>query len=129
MWTAARWVPTVDAFAPNGGDALEELRTHLADVDYREGELWTDWETKRLVPVYQRGPFGGERLWTAKPRSLTGGQPGPGDGVLLYSTHDDTCGHCRRALEPWAAQHPTLPSNWHLVYRNETGNVELYSVS
>lgn len=130
VWTTARWVPTVEAFAPNGGDGLEELRSHLDEVDYRGGELWTDWETKRLVPIYQRGTFGGDPLWTAEPKSLTGpGEPGPGDAVLLYSTRDDTCGWCRRALAPWKEMNPTIPSTWRLVYRTPSGNVELYEVS
>jgi Dolichyl-phosphate-mannose-protein mannosyltransferase len=130
VWTAARWVPTVEAFAPNGGDALEDLRTHLAQADHRGGEMWTDWETKRLLPIYQRGPFGGDVLWSAKPRSLTSGkQPGPGDSVLLFSAQDQTCVLCRWALKPWASQHVTVPSNWRLVYESETGNVEMYSVS
>ena len=72
--------------------------------------LWTDWETKRLVPIYQRGIFGGDPMWTAEPKSLTGpGEPGPGDAVLLYSTRDDTCGCCRRALAPWLEDEPDDP--------------------
>ncbi len=129
VWTTARWVPTVEAFAPNGGDALEDLRTHLDAIDFSANELWTDWETRRLVPVYQRGFFGGERVWTGTPKSLTGpGEPAPGDHVLLYSRNGATCGHCRTALAPWSAEHPTLPASWQLVYEDDAGAAQLYRV-
>lgn len=129
VWTTAQWVPTFDAFAPNGGDALEDLRSQLDARDYSTTDLWTDWETRRLVPVYQRGFFGGDKVWTGRTRSLTGaGEPGPGDSVLLYSKNDDTCGWCHWALAPWSKRNPTVPSTWHLVYRSRTGNLELYEV-
>jgi Dolichyl-phosphate-mannose-protein mannosyltransferase len=116
------------ALAPNGGDALENLREHLDAMDFRTAEVWTDWETKRILPAYQRDAFGGEKVWSGKPRSLTGGTPGPGDAVLLFSARDMTCQWCRNALQPWLEQHPTVPANWDLVYRSETGNVEFYEV-
>lgn len=129
VWTTARWVPTVEAFAPNGGDALEELREHLAASGFRTDEVWTDWETKRILPAYQRDPLGGAKVWAGTPRSLTGsGQPGPGDAVLLFSARDKTCQWCRTALRPWLAEHPTVPSNWELAYRSENGNVEFFLV-
>lgn len=129
VWSAVQTVPTVEAYAPNGGDALEKLRSHLDEIDYTTQELWTDWETRRLVPVYQRGFFGGDPVWTGPTRSLTGaGRPEQGDSVLLYSVKDNTCGWCRRALAPWRKANPTIPSNWELVYRSETGNLELYEV-
>lgn len=116
------------AFAPNGGDALGELRDHLRGQ--KVGEVWTDWETKRILPAYQRDFFGGARVWSGTPMSLTGaGQPGPGDLVLLYSARSATCGHCRTALGPWLRAHPKPLPGWQVVYRTPEDNLTLYRVT
>ena len=80
----ANYLLTYPAFAPNGGDALEKLRDELGATGFDAPTVWTDWETKRLLPPYQRGFFGGDKVWTGPGRSLTGpGEPAPGDYVLL----------------------------------------------
>jgi hypothetical protein len=133
-WQVATYATTTEAFAPNGGDALEDLREHLESIGFSTEEVWTDWETKRILPAYQRDAFGGTKVWAGTPRNLTNGgtgpawEPYPGDAVLLFSARDMTCQWCRTALEPWLEKHPTVPANWDLVYRSETGNVELYQV-
>jgi hypothetical protein len=115
------------AFAPNGGEALDELRDHLRGQ--KVGEVWTDWETKRILPAYQRDFFGGAKAWSGTPMSLTGpGEPGPGDLVLLYSARSLTCGHCRTALEPWLTAHPNPPSGWQVLYQTREDNLTLYRV-
>lgn len=124
-----RYVPTVAAFAPNGGDALPELRAHLAGTGFEVDRVWTDWETKRILPAYQRPVWGGEKVWEGTPTSLTGpGEPAPGDAVLLYSARDNVCDHCRRALEPWLEENPTVPSTWEIVYEDPARSVQLYLV-
>ena len=75
----------------------------------------------------------GRRCGPARPGASPGRtgpawEPYPGDAVLLFSARDMTCQWCRTALEPWLEEHPTVPANWQLVYRSETGNVELYQV-
>jgi hypothetical protein len=115
------------AFAPNGGEALEELRDHVRGQKF--GEVWTDWETKRILPAYQRDFFGGAKVWSGTPMSLTGaGEPGPGDLVLLYSARSSTCGHCRTALGPWLEAHPNPPSSWRVLYETRESNLTLYQV-
>jgi hypothetical protein len=129
VWLAARYVPNVAAFAVNGGDALEELRAHLDGKGFAVDEVWTDWETRRLLPAYQRPVLGGAKVWTGAGRSLTGaGAPGPGDAVLLYSARSATCDHCRSALKPWLAKNPTIPSTWDLVFEDDAKNLQLYVV-
>jgi Dolichyl-phosphate-mannose-protein mannosyltransferase len=129
VWLAVRQVPQEPAFAVNGGDALEDLRTHLDGKGFAVDQVWTDWETKRILPAYQRPFFGGAKAWQGTPTSLTGaGAPGPGDAVLLYSARSSICGHCRNALEPWLAKNPTIPSNWDLVYENGDKTLQLYLV-
>ena len=129
VFNAARYVPNTPTFAINGGDAMEKLRTHLGEIDYSVGTVWTDRRTLRILPAYQRPFFGGAKVWTGKPRSLTAkGEPRPGDAVLLYSTHDDTCSHCRIHLWPWLLEHPSVPPNWKLIYRTESSNIEMYEV-
>ena len=129
IWHAARYVPTVPAFAANGGDSMQELRSHLAGSGFAPDVVWTDWETKRLLPAYQRPFFGGDKVWNGTARSLTGpGEPETGDAVLLYSARGNVCDHCRRALEPWLEENPTVPDTWELVYEDREGEVELYVV-
>ena len=129
VYHAAQFVPNEKSFALNGGDALEELRAHLDGTGFEVDKVWTDWETKRILPAYQRPVFGGEKVWKGTPTSLTGpGTPAAGDAVLLYSAEDDVCGHCRRALAPWLAQNPTIPANWDLVYEDPAKDLELYLV-
>ena len=126
---AVRYLTAGPAFAANGGDAMEQLRDHLADEDFAVGEVWTDWMTRRMVPAYQRPVLGGDKLWEGTPRSLTGaGQPGPGDAVLLYSARGRVCDFCRRALAPWLATHPTVPDTWELVFEDDEKVVQLYRV-
>jgi hypothetical protein len=126
---SVEYLLTYPAFAPNGGDAMERLRDELRGKDFRAPTLWTDWETKRMVPPYQRDFFGGEKVWNGQARSLTGpGEPEPGDYVLLFSARSATCGHCRTALRPWLKENPTVPEDWQLVHTSETGNLQLYRV-
>ncbi len=126
---AVAYVPTVPAFAVNGGDGLQQLRSHLAARDFAVERVWTDWETKRILPAYQRPIWGGAKVWKGTPTSLTGpGTPQTGDAVLLFSADDEVCGHCRRALEPWLAKNPTLPPSWELVYEDAARTVQLYVV-
>jgi hypothetical protein len=128
---AAQYATNHVAFAPNGGDALEDLRDHLRGQDFAPERVWTDWETKRILPAYQRDFFGGEKVWSGKPMSITGkGEPQPGDYVLLFSAKSSTCSHCRTALKPWMKKHPDgPPANWRVEYTSETGNLVLYRVT
>jgi hypothetical protein len=128
-WNSVRYVAASPQFAPNGGNALEELRSHLAGTGFAVDEVWTDPHTKRIVPAYQRPVLGGAKVWTGTPRNLLGeGAPGPGDAVLLYSATSDVCTHCRRSITPWVRAHPTLPATWDLVYEDPDGVLRLYRV-
>lgn len=129
VYHLVRWVPTVPAFAINGGDGLQVLRAHLAGQDFEVDRVWTDWETERILPAYQRPIWGGEKVWKGTPSSLTSGQdPAPGDAVLLYSARSRVCDHCQRALAPWLEENPTVPSSWELVYDDPARSVQLYLV-
>ena len=63
------YLMTYPAFAPNGGAALEQLRDELRGTGFDAPTVWTDWETKRLLPAYQRGFFGGDKVWTGPGRA------------------------------------------------------------
>jgi hypothetical protein len=126
---AAHYLPTVKALAANGGNDLEELRAHLEGTDFRVERVWTDWETGRLLPVYQRPVFGGAKVWNGRAKSLTGWrQPVAGDAVLLYSARSNVCVNCRRALAPWLRKHRTVPANWELAYEDPGKTLQLYRV-
>lgn len=129
VYHAVRWVPTVPAFAINGGDGLQVLREHLAARDFEVDRVWTDWETERILPAYQRPIWGGDKVWKGKPSSLTSGrEPAPGDAVLLYSARSRVCDHCQRALQPWLDENQQVPSSWELVYDDPARSVQLYLV-
>jgi hypothetical protein len=122
---------THPAFAPNGGDALEDLRDHLRDQNVHPKRVWSDWETVRILPAYQRDFWGGDKVWSGKPTSLTSPRavPKSGDYVVLFSARSTTCPFCRTALRPWLRKNPHgAPSNWERVYVSDTKNLELYKV-
>lgn len=129
LYATVTSVPTIPAFAVNGGDALGDLRDHLAEIDYTTHDVWTDVRTYRLLPIYQRPAFGGDKVWTGTPKRLGKDEGGPrsGDSVLLYSAYDDTCFHCQIQIDPWLQAHP-VPDSWELVYETPSRNVQLYRV-
>lgn len=119
------------AFAVNGGDALEELRDHLDAQDFSTSTVWTDWETVRILPAYQRDFFGGDKVWTGEARSITGrrAKPVAGDYVLLFRPGSRACTFCLTALEPWTIRHPSgPPASWEPVFESEARNLVLYRV-
>ena len=109
---AVRFATSYPGFAPNGGDAMVELRAHLASQggELADARVWADWGTQRVLPAYQTGPFGDPRWEAGSFRSLnrlvrfpptsTSEYPQPGEFVVIYSAEDRTCWHCRRALQP-----------------------------
>ena len=112
-----RW-PDIDedeeAFAPNGGDALEDLREHLAATGFTTDEGVDRLGDQRTVPPYERDPFGGKKVWarhTQEPhrRPHRPGEPYPGDAVLLFSARDMTCQWCRTGPEAVARRAPDRP--------------------
>lgn len=126
---AAQYATSYIGFAPNGGSALEDLRDHLRGSGPTTGRVWTDWETARILPIYQRDFFGGKKVWTGSVKTLTGeGEPVPGDRVLLFSARSSTCTFCRDALRPWLLKHPQVPSTWTKEYVADKGNLTLYTV-
>ena len=126
---SARTLPTLEAYAHNGGDGMELLARHLGAEGYRTNTVWTDVRTVRMLPIYQRPFWGGERTWTGTAKKLDDiADVEPGDSVLFYSAYDNTCYHCKIQIQPWLEDHPTLPASWHLVYETPSRNVQFYEV-
>ncbi|GIL35500.1 hypothetical protein [Phycicoccus sp. DTK01] len=127
---AQRFMTTTSAFAPNGGDAMERLRSALEGRDFRVPAVWTDSRTMRVLPAYQRPVFNGPQVWSGPGERLRpDSQPRPGDAVLYYSAYDDgVCVHCYESIRPWMEAHPTPPASWELVYATPDRVVELYLV-
>ncbi len=136
---AARFATAYPGFAPNGGDAMVELRAHLATSgqELADARIWADWGTQRVLPAYQTGPFGDPRWEGGSFRSLnrllrfppTSAEeyPQPGEFVVLYSADDRTCWHCRRALQPVEAAFGPLPGpGWEQLFTSSAGNLTLY---
>jgi hypothetical protein len=116
-------------FAPNGAAALQDLRGYFARSQVRGATVWSDWETLRILPIYQRGAFGGDKEWSAHFKSLTSkGKPKAGDYVVMYSTDGQTCFFCGQALRPWLKENTPLPSAWRPTYTAPSQNLTVYRV-
>ena len=114
--------------APNGGAPLKEVSAALAQLPTAGAHVYTDWETMRVLPIYQRPFFGGEPAWTAPVRSITGGKGATrGDYVLLVRATDTPCYFCTVALAPWRASH-SVPTNWQKVLVTPRQGYVLYAV-
>lgn len=126
----AHYATTDPAFPPGGGAALEELRDELSTNGFRGGKVFTDWETVRILPAYQRPFMGGAAVWPGEPRSITGKvKPAPGDHVLLFEPDSRTCPFCWHALARWVDKNPDgPPANWQPVFTSSHGVVTLYEV-
>jgi hypothetical protein len=133
-----RFAASYPGFAPNGGDAMAELRGHLAATGgMPDQRVWADWGTQRVLPVYQAGPFGDPR-WEARsfralnrmlriPPDSPSDVPQPGDYVVLYSTQDRTCWHCRRAFRYVDEAFGPMPGpGWEQLFTSSTGTLSLY---
>lgn len=135
---AASYLGSYPGFAPNGGDAMVQLRDELARTGVDpSARVWADWGTQRVLPTYQNSPFG-TRRWSARSfRSLNhlfdtkpttaAGYPRPGDYVVIYSDADRSCWHCRRALRPVERAFGPFPAQgWDLLFTSSAGNLRLY---
>ena len=134
-----RFATTYSGFAPNGGDALNELRADLtARGGLPDGEVWTDWGTQRLLPAYQSGPFGAPLWESGRIRSLnrlltrppgSGAVPEPGDYVVVYGVSGRACWHCQRAMNAVQEEFGPFPADgWDLVFTSSTGSLQLYQL-
>jgi 4-amino-4-deoxy-L-arabinose transferase-like glycosyltransferase len=126
---AAATAPTL---APNGGTPMAGISAELSRLKPPKGTtVYTDWQTARVLPVYQRPWFGGSKQWSATVRSITGPkQPKPGDYALIVTptVSETPCGFCTSAVAPWRKQHPTIPSTWTRVYASPDDGYVLYAV-
>jgi hypothetical protein len=136
---SGRFTATYPGLAPNGGNALAELRAHLAQSGDLEQRVWADWGTQRVLPTYQVSTFGDERWSAPRFRSLNrmlreapegpADSPQPGEYVVLYSAQDRTCWHCRRALRAVEAVYGPMPkAGWTPVFTSSAGNLTLYRI-
>jgi len=130
LWALALTVSGSPLLAPNGGTPMAGVSAELQRLGAGKGTtVYTDWQTTRLLPVYQRPPFGGQKRWSATVRSITGSrQPRPGDYALLVATDRSPCAFCTDALRAWRERHPTVPQNWTRVYASADDGYVLYAV-
>ncbi|MEW1955071.1 glycosyltransferase family 39 protein [Terrabacter sp. NPDC080008] len=130
--SVARAASAAPTLATNGGTPLAGVSAELSRLRLPEqATVYTDWQTARVLPIYQRPWFGGSKRWYAGVRSITGKrQPGAGDYALLVTATADAtpCGFCTGALAPWRKRHPSLPSKWTKVYASANEGYVLYAV-
>ena len=118
------------ALAHNGGAPMAGISAELARIGAPKGtSVFTDWQSSRILPIYQRPAFGGDKQWEATVRSITGArQPQPGDFALLVAEKQSPCGFCTTALAPWRERNPQVPENWERVYSSLNDGYVLYAV-
>jgi len=126
---AARLVSTSQLFPANGGSGFEQMRTYVAALpDNRRRVIWSDWQTLRILPVFQSSAIGRLR-WQSKYKSLTGpGQPQVGDLVLGVARAGSPCPFCGDNFAVWRRAHPVLPPSWRVEWRSTNDTLRLYRV-
>ena len=127
--TLAVHVATAPQFVVNGAHQLSELRDHLATSTDGPVRIHTDAYTRRLLPTYRQGPFGGEERWTGTVHTLgAGSAPAPGDLVALRSPTDPTCGACAGATARWYETGGAVQASWTEIWAAEDRRLVLYRV-
>jgi hypothetical protein len=128
--TLGVYVATAPQLVVNGATQLSQLRDHLASSTDGPVRIHTDSYTRRLLPTYRRGPFGGEDLWTGTIPLLGGpSPPRPGDLVALRSPTDPTCAACAAAVARWYAEGGSVPPTWTEVWAAQGRELVLYRVA
>lgn len=114
----------------NGADQLSQLRTYLALNKHDDARVLTDFATARLLPIYQRGPFGGPDLWAGQVLNIATrtGKPQPGDLVVINSMHSNSCFFCRLQINDWIKRYGLIPGSWIPVWRSSHDNLVVYRV-
>lgn len=136
----ARFVATFEGLAPNGGDSMREMDEFLQTYPGLENiQIWSDWATQRIIPIYSVGVLGGRHWESGNIRSLNRlfrpptpplrRWPQAGDLVVQYSQDDQTCYHCHEALAEVEAKIGPLPlPGWQEVFRARANNLKVFRI-
>lgn len=128
--TLVVYVATAPQLVVNGATELSQLRNYLAVSTDGPVRIHTDSYTRRLLPTYKRGPFGGEELWSGTVPLLGGpSPPKAGDLVALRSPTDPTCAACAGAVAQWYAEGGSVPATWTEVWAAQGRHLVLYRVA
>ncbi|MFB4314122.1 hypothetical protein [Actinomadura sp. 21ATH] len=129
--TAARSWWAAPATRLGGGTQLDALRGWMHDRDGAYDRIWTDPHTRKILPVYRRGFWGGES-WSAGIYAVRPGQaagPGPGDLVLLYDTErGHICSLCKKSARTAFGDTSGARPGWRQVFATPDRVVRLYEV-
>lgn len=122
-------VSTYPTYVVNGADQLSQVRTHLTGTSGTV-TIYTDYRTQRMLPIYERGPFGGPKLWSGQFLNIDrkDSKPSPGDLILINSESSDACGPCRVAVGAWLKESGPLPPEWVEVWTTPSRNLVMYRV-
>jgi 4-amino-4-deoxy-L-arabinose transferase-like glycosyltransferase len=113
----------------NGADQLAQLRTFLTSNEPDNPRIMADLATARLLPIYQRGDFGGRDLWSAEVVNLNRYPvPRSGDLVIINSLGSQSCYFCGRQSGTWYEKYGPIPDDWELVWTSDPAHLMLYRV-
>jgi hypothetical protein len=130
--TAARSWWAAPSARIGGGTQLDALRSWMHDRDGAYPRIWTDPRTRKILPIYRQGFWGG-RAWSAGIHAVRPGQaagPRAGDLVLFYDTERGrVCSLCKDAARTaWGDTSRARPG-WREVFATRDRVVRLYEVS
>ncbi|MFI0350773.1 hypothetical protein [Actinomadura sp. 9N407] len=114
-----------------GGTQLEALRSWMHDRDGTYPRIWTDPRTRKILPIYRQGFWGGP-AWSAEIQAVRPGQPAApraGDLVLFYDTErGHTCSLCKRSARTVWGDIVRPRPGWREVFATRDRVVRLYEV-
>ena len=113
----------------NGAGQLSQLRTYLTSARFDNPRILTDFSSARLLPIYQRGAFGGADLWSGNIGNLSRHPvPESGDLVVVNSIDTPTCYFCYRQIGLWNEEHGPIPDDWEVIWKSDPDNLTVYRV-
>jgi hypothetical protein len=111
----------------NHGVAFK-FRNWLHRHDAQVSRIYTDFASARQLPTFTRS-FSGRKMAHAKFFALDRSPaPRPGDYVVLFSAHDNTCGFCNEWISDWLSKHRHEVDRWDKVWQTPDRTFEVYRV-
>lgn len=127
--TTLRFASSSPQLIANGADQLAQMRTYMEVSQPEGGRVVTDFASTRIMAIYQRGPFGGRELWSARIVNIEAkGAPRSGDLVAVNSLHNQSCFFCYNWINEWVSESGPIPRDWHVIWVSNPENLVLYEV-
>ena len=126
--TSATEVRRQPTFVVVNHDTMSPFRNWLAAHDRGVDRIFAERDTERILDVYTRS-LTGRPMSHVRFRSLNGHLTiRPGDHVVVFSAHDQTCTFCNANVNAWLDEHPGILDRWKRVWTSPDRRFEVYRV-